>query len=290
MNKTGLIIGDSSALPPELIQKYEITEIIPFVVDWPEQKDVSKDNIYEKMRDAKKQGIKTTPKTSQPAVGAFKKAYDNLLAQGKDVLCLTLSSKLSGAFNSALQAKKLFDEETQKRIFVLDTFNVDVGEALLVIRAAELIEKGESAENIFHSLESLLPKVYLFGMLESPKWLEAGGRINSAMARIMEKMQELGMRPILKVKDGEIKAANFKMQAKDTATALFKEVKNLLKKNPGQYRATISHADNLEEAQRLEKLVQENLPEVKIEFINISSFVIGAHVGPGTIIIVLLQE
>jgi len=66
-------------------------------------------------------------------------------------------------------------------------------------------------------------------------------------------MQELGMRPILKVKDGEVKPANFKMQAKDTATALFKEVKNLVKKNPGQYRAAISHADNLEEAKRLEK-------------------------------------
>jgi len=139
------------------------------------------------MKDAKEQGIKTTPKTSQPAVGTFKKAYDNLLAQDKDVLCLTLSSKLSGAFNSAIQAKKLFDEETQKRIFILDTLNVDVGEALLVIRTAELIEKGESTENIFHSLESLPSKVHLFGMLESPKWLEAGGRISSAVARIMEK-------------------------------------------------------------------------------------------------------
>ncbi len=290
MKKPGLIIGDSSALPPELIQKYGITEIVPFIVDWPEQKDISKDNIYKKMKDAKEQGIKTTPKTSQPAVGTFKKAYDNLLAQDKDVLCLTLSSKLSGAFNSAIQAKKLFDEETQKRIFILDTLNVDVGEALLVIRTAELIEKGESTENIFHSLESLPSKVHLFGMLESPKWLEAGGRISSAVARIMEKMQELGMRPILKVKDGEAKPANFKMQAKDTATALFKEVKNLVKKNPGQYRAAISHADNLEEAKRLEKMVQENLPEVKIEFINVSGFVIGAHVGPGTILIALLQE
>jgi len=73
MKKPGLIIGDSSALPPELIQKYGITEIVPFIVDWPEQKDISKDNIYKKMKDAKEQGIKTTPKTSQPAVGTFKK-------------------------------------------------------------------------------------------------------------------------------------------------------------------------------------------------------------------------
>lgn len=290
MNKPGLVIGESSALPEELTQRYGIAEIIPFIVDWPDQEDVSKNNIYEKMRNAQKQGVKTTPKTSQPAVGLYKKAYDNLLAQDKEIICLTISSKLSGAFNSALQAKKLFDEETQKKIFVLDTLNVDVGEALLVIKAKELIEKGESAENIFHSLESLPSKVHLFGMLESPKWLEAGGRISSAVARIMEKMQELGMRPILKVKDGEVKPANFKMQAKDTATALLKEVKNLVKKNPGQYRAAISHADNLEEAKRLEKMVQENLPEVKIEFINVSSFVIGAHVGPGTILIALLQE
>ncbi len=290
MNKTGLIIGDSSTLPQELIQKYKIAEVIPFIVDWPEQKDVSQNNIYEKMKIAQKEGLKSFPKTSQPAIGAYKKAYDNLLAQDKEIICLTLSSKLSGAFNSAVQAKKLFDEETQKKIFVLDTLNVDVGEALLAIRAAKLIEKGESSENIFQSLEKLLPRVHLFGMLEDPKWLEAGGRINSTMARILEKMQGLGMRPILKVKNGEVKSANLKMQAKDTATALFKEVKNLIKKNPGQYLAAISHADNIEEAKRLEKMVQENLPEVKIEFINMSGIVIGAHVGPGTIIIALLQE
>jgi len=58
MNKTGLIIGDSSALPQELIQKYKIAEVIPFIVDWPEQKDVSQNNIYEKMKIAQKEGLK----------------------------------------------------------------------------------------------------------------------------------------------------------------------------------------------------------------------------------------
>jgi len=92
MNKTGLIIGDSSALPQELIQKYKIAEVIPFIVDWPEQKDVSQNNIYEKMKIAQKEGLKSFPKTSQPAIGAYKKAYDNLLAQDKEIICLTLSS------------------------------------------------------------------------------------------------------------------------------------------------------------------------------------------------------
>jgi len=64
----------------------------------------------------------------------------------------------------------------------------------------------------------------------------------------------------------------------------------LIKKTLVKYLAAISHADNIEEAKRLEKMVQENLPEVKIEFINMSGIVIGAHVGPGTIFIALLQE
>jgi fatty acid-binding protein DegV len=124
-------------------------------------------------------------------------------------------------------------------------------------------------------------------MLESPKWLEAGGRINHATSIILSQMQKLGMRPVLSVIDGVIKPANLKMQAKDTANALFKQVEDTIKKPSAEgkkIKIAISHADNLEEAQKLRTLIEDKYPEAKVEFISLTSSVIGCHVGPGTLI------
>ncbi len=289
MKNTTIIAGESAPLPQEIIQKYGI-KTVPFIIDWSGENAISGENIYEKMRNAQRQGLKTTPKTSQPAIGVYKKAYDELLSQNQDIICITVSSKISGTYNSAMQAKKMLNEEAQKKIFVLDSLNVDIGEGLLAIRAAELIERGSSAENAFKVLEELVPKVHLFGMVEDPRWLEAGGRISGAVAGVLEKMQGLGMRPVLGIKDGVVKPFTLKMQAKDTAGALFKEIGALIKKIPGKYYAAISHADNINEAIRLEKMIEDKFPGTKMEFVNMTSFVIGAHVGPGTVLVCLLQD
>ena len=286
MKKLSIIIGESASITPEIVNKFDLI-VVPFVLEWPEGKNLKGENIFEKMREAEKQGIKTTPKTSQPSMGVFKKAFDEGLKNSESVMAITISSVISGTYNSAIQAKKMFDEETQKRIFIIDTFNADAGESLIAIKAAEMAEEGKSGEEIFKTIEALLPKTFLFGMLESPKWLEAGGRINHALAVVLTQMQKIGMRPVLSVIDGEVKPANLKMQAKDTASALLKQIDGVVKKPLSENRTckiAISHADNLEEAQKLRTLIEDKYPEIKVEFISLTSIVIGAHVGPGTLI------
>ncbi len=282
--KTTIIAGESSSIPLELAQKNQI-KLVPFVMDWEEGMLYEGKNIFEKMRDGKKKGMKTFPKTSQPSIGVYKKAFDEVLSQGQEIVCITISSQISGTYNSAIQAKKMLSEADQKKVFIFDTMNADATEALVAIKASELAQKGESAENIFNSLD--ISKIHLFGMVESPRWLEAGGRLNSTVASLLEKMQSIGMRPVLGLKDGLIKPTTLKMQAKDTAEALLKELKGL--KNP-KLRLSITHADNLEEALILKSLIERDLPESKIEFINLVSTVIGTHVGPGTLIACALED
>ena len=286
MKKTTIIIGNSASIREEDVQKYGFI-VVPFVMEWPEGESLKGENIFEKMREAEKQGITTTPKTSQPSIGIFKKAFEEGLKDSENVLAITISSAISGTYNSALQAKKMFDEEIQKRIFILDTLNADLSESLLAIKAAEALEEGKTVEETFKYLETLLPKTFLFAMLESPKWLEAGGRLSHAVAVILTQMQKIGMRPILAIKDGVIKPANLRMQAKDTAEALFKQFEDVAKKPLSENkvcRVAISHADNLEGAQKLRTLIEEKYPQIKVEFISVTSMVIGCHVGPGTII------
>jgi len=286
MKKSTIVIGESAPITRELIEKYKMI-VVPFVIDWPEGEKLSGNNVFEKMREAERVGIKTTPKTSQPSVGIFKKAFEEALNNSENVICITISSAISGTYNSAIQAQKMFNEEKQKRILVIDSFNADASESLLALKAAEMSEEGKSLEEIKKEMESLLPKTFLFGMLESPKWLEAGGRISHALSVILSQMQKIGMRPILSVKDGLVKPANLKMQAQDTANALFKQMEEVVKKPLSEgkrCRVGISHADNLEQAQRLRGLIEEKYPQIKIEFISITSMAIGCHVGPGTLI------
>lgn len=292
MKKVTIVVGESASITKDLIDKFEMI-VAPFVIDWPEGINLPGNNIFEKMREAEKIGIKTTPKTSQPSIGLFKKTFEEALQVNESVICITISSAISGTYNSALQAKKMFDEEKQKRIFILDSFNADASESLLAIKAAEMAEEGKNGGEIMQTLQALAPKTFFFGMLESPKWLEAGGRINHALSVILSQMQKIGMRPILTIKDGMVKPSNLKMQAQDTANALFKQLEDVIKKplaEEKKCRVAISHADNLEQAQRLRSMIEEKYPQVKVEFISITSVVIGAHVGPGTLICCSLED
>ena len=292
MKKVSIIIGDSASITKEIIDKFSFVTV-PFVMEWPEGESLKGDNIFEKMREAEKQGIKTTPKTSQPSMGVFKKAFEEGLKEAESIIAITISSEISGTYNSAIQAKKIFDEETQKRIFVLNTLNADISESLFAIKAAELIEQGLSAEEIYKNLEALISKVSLFAMLENSKWLEANGRISHALSVILSQMQKVGMRPILAIKDGLIKPANLRMQAKDTADAMFKQFEEVTKKSLSENkkcRVAISHGGNLEGAQKLRTLIEDKYPEVKIEFISIDSMVIGCHVGAGALLCSVLIE
>jgi DegV family protein with EDD domain len=271
MRNTTIIIGNSAATTQEVVQKFGFL-IVDFKVDWPEEPGVSGNNLFEKMREAKRMGVKTTPKTSQPSIGAFKKAFEEALEKTQYALAITISSGISGTYNSAFQAKKMFDEEKQKRIFIVDSFNADAAETLLAIKAAEMDENGIAIDEIVKKLEILKPNTKLFGMLESPYWLEAGGRINHTVAVLLEQMQKIGMRPLLTMKDGVVKPANLKMQAKDTANALFKELETLAKAGFAENKKitlAISHSDDLFEAEKLKDMLIKSYPQIKIEFLTL---------------------
>lgn len=291
MKNTTIVIGESAPLTEEIMQQFGFI-IAPFKLDWPEGENLTGD-MFTKMRESKKQGIKTTPKTSQPSMGSFKKCFEEALTKTQYVLAITISSVISGTHNSAMQAKKMFPDDIQERIFIVDSFNADAAETLLAIKAAEMDEQGLPINEIVKKLEEQKNQTKLFGMLESPYWLEAGGRLGHGVAVLLEQMQKIGMRHILSVIDGLVKPANLKMQAQDTANALFKQTENIIKdplSNNKKISLAITHADNLTEAQKLKELFIKNYPQIKIEFVTQMGPVIGAHVGPGALISCTIQD
>jgi fatty acid-binding protein DegV len=97
----------------------------------------------------------------------------------------------------------------------------------------------------------------------------------------------------LSIIDGVIKPANLKMQAKDTANALFKQIEELVKEPLAQGKKIsigISHSDTLFEAEKLKDLIIKNFPEIKIEFLTTMGPAIGSHTGPGTLICCFVED
>jgi len=281
MKKISLIVGETASLPKEIVEKYEMT-IVPYVIYWKEGKDLPGENIFQKMREAEKRKIDTFPKTSQPSSFVFKKIFEKELERSENILCITLSSKLSGGFNSAFQARAMFDEKKQNRIFVFDSLNVTAGEGLFDIKAAELIKEGKEIGEILKELKNFLPEVHIFGMVQSPKWLEAGGRISHSLAVLISKMQKIGMKPLIGLKNGVIKAVSLKMRARDIPLALFKELKKQTRGK--EIKVAIAHGDDLKSAQKLKQMIKEQIKEAEVSFLNLIDPIIGIHLGPGTLL------
>jgi len=240
------------------------------------------------MREAEKRGIKSFGKTSQPSSKDFLEAFKRQLERFEKIICITITSKLSGTYNSANQARGILSEEDQKRVFIVDSLNASCGEGLSNLKAIDLIEAGKEIEEIVKELEKFTSQIYLYGMLEEVKWLEASGRISPALANWVRRMQKIGVRPIIGIKKGVIKAIGIKAGAKDIPTGLFhqfeaktRKLRNLNKK----IRVAITHGDNLEGAQKLKEMIEKELENTEVAFINLIDNVLGVLVGPGAFIL-----
>jgi DegV family protein with EDD domain len=257
-------------------------------MDWPDLEPFPGENTFQKMRKAEKAGIKSFGKTSQPSPKDFLDIFKRQLAQFEKIITITITSVHSGTYNSACQAKNFLGPEEKEKVFVVDSLSGSAGQGLLILKTIDLIESGKKAEEIVKELELFRPKIHLVAMLEDPKWLESSGRISHFLANWIRRMGKIGLRPLLGIKKGKIKAVGIKKDARDISTALFRELsektEKLLKQGK-KIRVAITHADNLAEAQRLKEMIEKESSSAEVVFINLIDNVLGIIIGPGGLIL-----
>ncbi|PIU42709.1 MAG: hypothetical protein CO034_03030 [Parcubacteria group bacterium CG_4_9_14_0_2_um_filter_35_11] len=282
MGEIGIVTEEAADLPADIVTKHQIA-IVPVKLDWPEIEKIPGENTFQKMRELEKRGIKSFGKTSQPSPNDFLDKYKYQLERFEKVLCITLTSKLSGSNNSANLAKKFLNSKDGERVFVVDSLNATAGQALLVLKAIDLINSGKTIEEIVAELEKSIPHIHLLLIFNDPKWIEASGRISHLAANLMRKMAQAGIRPLSAFKDGVLVPVGIRLGAKDLPTALFKqlekETKNLRKAGK-KIRVTIVHGDHPKSAQRLKEMIEKELKNTEVVFINVIGNVIGAPIGP----------
>ncbi len=282
----GLVVNEAADLPEEIIEKNQIV-VVPVKMEWPEVEILPGQNTFQKMREAEKRGIKTFGRTSQPSPKDFLTAFEKQLEIFEKVLCVTITSKLSGTYNSALQAKNFLGQEREKRVFVVDSLNASCGTGLLALRAIDFVNQGKDIEGIVKELEKLIPQIHLYGMFEEVKWLESSGRISHILANWVRRMRKIGVRPIIEVKKGVVTAGGI-TKAKDVPTGLFRQLKiktEKLRSQDKKIRIAITHGDNLEIAQKLKKMVEDELTGTESAYLNLIDDVLGVLVGPNALIL-----
>lgn len=216
------------------------------------------------------------PRTSQATPAAFEEVFEQAKKDGDEVVVLTLSSKLSGTYQSAMIAASDYDN-----VYVVDTMTVAIAEGILAVLALQLAQEGMDAKSIAARIEEEKGKVRLVAMLDTLEYLKKGGRISAAAAFAGG---VLSIKPVITVKDGVVEMLGKARGSKQGNNLLVKEIE---KAGGADFSKPLllgytGLTDNL-----LNKYVEDSsfLWKDNVEQLQTTTIgsAIGTHVGPGAI-------
>lgn len=249
------IITDSdSSLPNDLAQRYGIKQV-PITIQFGE--DIYKTNIeiddHKLFERIDKEG--KLPTTAAPSPGDFAEAYREAFEQDKadTLICFCVSSEISGTYNAAKLAAEEYSKK--KRIEVVDTRSLTMGQGYMAIMAAEQVREGQTVEKIIAAAHALRERTHVYGALSTLKYLSMSGRV-SHLAAGMAGM--LHIKPILAVQNGKLDLIE-KVRTRRKAWARIIE---LVKRDVGSSRVErmcFLHVAAEEEAQEFKQRLQASV-------------------------------
>ncbi len=283
----GIVTDSASDLPKKLVEMYDV-EVVPIGIysnDKKIQEDLSQNaNLYILMERFAREKQYTVFHTSQPSPGLFLKAYKTQLKKYHSVLCITLSSFLSGTYNSALQGRELLSDAEKKRVFVVDSRNGSGGQGMLVLQAIEHIGKNRGIETLVSQLQEVRETIQMFGTGLDLKWIQAGGRLSAVQGALLSFLTKIKIRPILGLKNYKIGLLGLRTAFETVPESLYKECISRISHrviHPHKVTIIISHSNKKEEAMKLQSMLHKK--GFKIHMIVELSYPLGAHLGPGVL-------
>ncbi len=246
-----LVTDSTSDLPKEIIEKYHI-RVVPLTIsidkkDYLEGIDISPKEFYIKMQFAEE-----LPKTSTPSPGLFADTFNELTADGS-VLCLTISSGLSGTYQSA----SLGAENANGDVRIIDTLAGSLGHGLQLIEAGELIEEGKTIDEIVDHLEEMKKNSRIFILLDTLENIVKGGRLSKfkgSLAKVLD------IKVLLHGVEGKVEILE-KVHGRKKFLNKTLEIIGNEKKDFSNTVFGITHVNNIEDAEYLKtKIIDKYKP------------------------------
>lgn len=225
-----------------------------------------------------------TTKTSQVNADEFIEYFTPFLEQGKDILHVTLSSGISGVYNSAMVAKQDLEERfPERKIFIVDSLGASSGYGLIMDKLADLRDGGMGLEELYQWAEANKLKLHHWFFSTDLSFYVRGGRI-SKTAGFVGSVLELC--PLLNMDNLGRLIPRFKIRTKKKVIQAIEKKMEENAENGLEYadKCYISQSDCYEDARAVADLVEKNFPNLKGKVeINHIGTTIGSHTGPGTV-------
>lgn len=218
--------------------------------------------------------VEKLPTTSQITPVQFYQTFQPYIEAGDEIVGIFLSSALSGTFQSAVAAKQMLHTD---KIYLVDSLNAALGQHLQVQIAVRLRDQGLSAAELAAQLTWLSKKVRLIACMKTMKYLQMGGRVSAATAKIGG---ILGITPIISLNEGKVAVIGKARGHK----AAFRWIQQHLAKEPAdeRYPVVFSHAAAPSDRDELVQTLETSLPNRDYIYCDLGS-TIGTHIGPGAV-------
>ena len=279
------IISDSTCdLSPELIAKYDI-DILPLHIllgedEYEDGRNITPQQIYD-WSDTHK----TTPKTSAPSLAEAIELFRPYIEEKREIVCFSISGSMSTSGNvMRLAAEEL---EASDLVTVVDSANLSTGIGLLVIEAAIMAEKGQSAAEIVATIEVLKPKVRASFVVDTLTYLYRGGRCNavSAMAGGV-----LRLHPKIVVENGAMDASKkYRGKINSVIMSYVKDMEEDLKSARPE-RVFITHSGCDRDTVNAVRSYLESFGILHEILETRAGGVVSSHCGPGTLGVLFIAK
>ena len=272
------ILTDSTAdLPESWTQEHDVQVLgLTIQLDGQTYETVGPDKLTsEQLLDKMESGSK--PTTSQINVGQFEDVFRQYAQEGTAVLYVAFASALSGTYQSAVMAREMVLEDYPEAIItILDTKAASMGEGLLVMKAVEARVAGQSLEQTADLLQSLVPRVQTYFLVDDLNHLMRGGRISKAAA-LMGSL--VNIKPIIAATaDGSLDSVA-KVRGKKKAQA---EVVRMTLETISDPRVVVAYAGEKEVAENVKEQLLASGQITEVLILPLGP-VISTHTGPGTL-------
>jgi len=273
MGSVAVVTDTCHYLPRQLVAARGIHEVSLYV-HWDSREDRESElpdfgGYYEYLRTAKQ-----LPTTSQPSIGDFLAVYEPLLAEGREIVSVHLSSAISGTFASAEQARDQLAGRGRDRIHVIDSQSACGGEGLVVLAAHAAAARGLSAPEVVAHAREARAALQMWFAVDTLEYLRRGGRIGAAQAYLGSALK---IKPIL-----TLEAEITPVERVRTSGRAFERLVDYMRARhaDGADSWVIQHIQAHEEAARLVERGRE-IWDCDPCFVSEIGPVIGTHVGPG---------
>ena len=265
------IVTDSTVdIPQDLLERYDI-RMAPINIQFAQETyregiDIDRPTFFSKLEEC-------MPTSSQPSPGQFVEVYEPLVEEGHSILAITITSKHSGTYESALLAKSMLPDAD---IEVFDSLNISMGTGYQALAAARAAEEGQSMAQILEMLEGIRSRTHLYFTPSTMAYLQKSGRVGTLTAALSSLLKVM---PVIRANEGELEVCE-KVRTRSKAVDRLVELTAEAVGTTGPVDLAVIHAEVPDEAEALRARLEQRFDCREMHVAPLACS-LSVHGGPG---------